>query len=201
MSTCRSDVLFVFSPAAGNAGTFKSHLGVAYLRAALAREGIATAQYLSGNPGTVDAVAADIIGQKCAIVGFTVYDANARLCIAIAQSIKRRKPDLRVVFGGPTATFNARPLMERHAAIDACVMGEAEETAAQILAKVLDGGVLDDTQAGVAFRRDGEVVCTALPPLVGARELGLNGALDTTPSPYLSGILADGQEGVLTSRG
>lgn len=201
MSTGRSDVLFVFSPAPGNAGAFKSHLGVAYLRAALAREGIATAQYLSGNPGTVNAVAADIIGQKCPIVGFTAYDANARLCIAIAQSIKRRKPSVRVVFGGPAATFNARPLMETHAAIDACVMGEAEETAAQILAKLLDGGALDDTQPGVAFRQDGEVVCTALPPLIGSGEQRTQEALDSTPSPYLSGMLADGQEGVLTSRG
>jgi radical SAM superfamily enzyme len=91
--------------------------------------------------------------------------------------------------------------MERHAAIDVCVMGEAEETAAQVFAKLLDGGVLDDTQAGVAFRQDGRVICTALPPLVGAREPGLDGALDITPSPYLSGILADGQEGVLTGRG
>lgn len=201
MSTGHSDVLFVFSPAPGNAGAFKSHLGVAYLRAALAREGIATAQYLSGNPGTVNAVAADIIGQKCPIVGFTAYDANARLCIAIAQSIKRRKPSVRIVFGGPAATFNARPLMEMHAAIDACVMGEAEETAAQILVKLLDGGVLDDTQPGVAFRQDGEVVCTALPPLIGSSEQRTQEALDCIPSPYLSGMLADGQEGVLTSRG
>lgn len=232
----KSDVLFVFPPAPGNVGAFKNHLGVAYLRAALARDGMATAQYLSGNPGTIDAVAEDIIRKKCPIVGFTVYDSNARLSIALAQAIKRKKPETRIVFGGPTATFSARPLMERHAAIDACVMGEAEETGAQIFTKLLDGGVLDDTQPGVAFRRDGEVVCTTLAPLVGSSQRGAGGVpasaalgsafvtvgevasanlpprvgssqpgqqgeLDTTPSPYLSGILADGQEGVLTGRG
>ena len=121
------DILFVFPPGPGTIGAFKNHLGVAYLRAALDREGIATAQYLSANPGTIDAVAADIIRQNCPLVGFTAYDSNARLCIPIAQSIKRQKPEVRIVFGGPTVTFSARPLMERHAAIDACVMGEAEE--------------------------------------------------------------------------
>lgn len=201
MSTGRSDVLFVFPPAPGNAGAFKNHLGVAYLRAALARDGLATAQYLNRNPGTIDSVAADILRRKSPIVGFTVYDSNARLSLALAQSIKGRKPETRIVFGGPTPTFNARPLMERHSVIDACVMGEAEETAAQIFAKLLGGGGLNEAQPGVAFRRDGEVVCTALAPLVGATQPGVQCTLDCTPSPYLSGILCDGREGVLTGRG
>ena len=200
MSASKSDILFVFPPAPGNAGAFKNHLGVAYLRAALAREGMATAQYLSSNPGTIDAVAADIIRHKCPIVGFTVYDGNARLCISIAQSIKRQEPEICIVFGGPTITFTARPLMERHAVIDACVTGEAEETAAQIFRKLLSGGEFDDADSGVAFRRGGEVVCTRLPPLVGAGS-GVQKTLDSSPSPYLSGILTDGQEGVLTGRG
>lgn len=201
MSIGKNDVLFVFPPAPRNAAAFKNHLGVAYLRAALAREGMATVQYLNSNPGPIDAVARDIIQQKCPIVGFTVYDTNAPLCISIAQSIKRQKPEIRIVFGGPAATFTARPLMERHAVIDACVMGEAEETAARIFVKLLGGGEVDDAEPGVAFRRGGEVVCTPLPPLVGATQPGVQGLLDSTPSPYLSGILADGQEGVLTGRG
>jgi radical SAM superfamily enzyme YgiQ (UPF0313 family) len=201
MSTGRSDILFVFPPAPGNAGAFKNHLGVAYLRAALARDGLTTAQYLNRNPGTIDSVAADILGRKSPIVGFTVYDSNARLCIALAQSIKRQNPQIQIVFGGPTATFSARPLMDQHAVIDACVMGEAEETAARIFSELLGGRGLDDTQPGVAFRKDGEVVCTALPPLVGACQAEVQGALDVTPSPYLSGILADGEAGVLTGRG
>lgn len=200
MSTGRSDVVFVFPPAPGNAGAFRNHLGVAYLRAALARDGMATTQYLNVNPGTIDLVAADILRRESPIVGFTVYDANARLSIALAQIIKQQKPETQIVFGGPTATFNARPLMERHAVIDACVMGEAEETAAHIFGKLLDGE-LDETQPAVTFRRDGEVVCTALSPLVGMSQLGVQSALDCTPSPYLSGILVDGQEGVLTGRG
>jgi anaerobic magnesium-protoporphyrin IX monomethyl ester cyclase len=201
MTVSKSDVLFVFPPGPRSGGSFNGHLGVAYLRAALARGGMATAQYLSANPGTIDAVAADIIRQKSPIVGFTVYDTNAHLSIAIAQSIKRQKPEVRIVFGGPTATFNAQRLMERHAMIDACVMGEAEETASAIFATLLGGSSFDDEQPGVAFRKNGEVVCTPLPPLVGCNAPGVRGVLDVTPSPYLSGILTDGQDGMLTGRG
>ncbi len=201
MSTGTCDVLFVFPPAPGNAGAFKNHLGVAYLRAALARDGMATAQYVNPNPGTIDSVATDILRRKSPAVGFTVYDSNARLSLALAESIKQQKPETQIVFGGPTATFSALPLMERHAVIDACVMGEAEGTAAQILSRLLGGGSLDDAQPGVAFRRDGEVVCTAMAPLVGASQPGVQCTLDCTPSPYLSRILVDGQEGLLTGRG
>ena len=35
-----SDVIFVFPPATGNIGAFKEHLGVAYLRTVLGRDGI-----------------------------------------------------------------------------------------------------------------------------------------------------------------
>jgi radical SAM superfamily enzyme YgiQ (UPF0313 family) len=201
MTVIKSDVLFVFPPGPRSGGSFKGHLGVAYLRAALARGGMATAQYRSANPGTIDAVAADIIRQKSPIVGFTVYDTNAHVSIAIAQSIKRQKPEVRIVFGGPTATFNAQRLMEKHAMIDACVMGEAEETGSAIFATLLDGSSFDDAQPGVAFRKNGEVVCTPLPPLVGSHESGVQAVLDSTSSPYLSGILTDGQEGLLTGRG
>jgi radical SAM superfamily enzyme YgiQ (UPF0313 family) len=200
MSTRKSDVLFVFPPAQGNVGAFRNHLGVAYLRTALARDGMATAQYLSAYPGSVDAVAADMIRQKSRIIGFTVYDDNAGLCIALARSIKRQKPGVRIVFGGPTATFGAQRLLEKHPVIDACVRGEAEETAKDMLASLLDGDLINTTPPGVAFRRGGEVVCTPLPPLLGSQAPGAS-ALDVIPSPYLSGTLDDGRAGLLTGRG
>jgi radical SAM superfamily enzyme YgiQ (UPF0313 family) len=201
MSIRKSDVLFVFPPGPRSGGSFNAHLGAAYLQAVLARAGMASARYLNANPGNIGAVAADIISQKCPVIGFSVYDTNAHLSIAIAENIKQKKPGVRIVFGGPAVTFNAQPLMRRNAAIDICVIGEAEETAAPIFAKLLDSGAFDESQPGVAFRRDGEVVCTPWPPLVSSAESVLPDVLDIIPSPYLSGILTDGKEGVLTSRG
>ena len=40
MKPSASDVIFVFPPATGNIGAFKEHLGVAYLRTVLGRDGI-----------------------------------------------------------------------------------------------------------------------------------------------------------------
>ncbi|MBZ5554515.1 MAG: B12-binding domain-containing radical SAM protein [Acidobacteriia bacterium] len=201
MKPNRPDIVFVFPPAYGSLGAFRSHLGVAYLRGALARDGIVTAQYHNDNPGPVDAVAAEILALKPQIVGFTVYDTNFPTALALARSIKRRRPGVRVVLGGPTATFCSKQILERHQVIDACLLGEAEETGARIFAKLLEGGSFDTLQPGVAVRREGLVFSTGLPPLVGSKGGVAQSALDTTPSPYLSGILTDGRAGILTGRG
>lgn len=201
MKTLNSDAIFVFPPAEARAGSFKGHLGVAYLRAALARAGLKSIQYLRDDPGTIDSVAAEILRCKAPVIGFTVYDGNAALCIAIARSLKGQRPDVRIVFGGPTVTFHAKALMERHDFIDVSVLGEGEETGPEIFGALLDGRALDPSRPGVAFRSGDEVICTALPPLVGGDALGINAALDCVPSPYLSGLLTDGRAGVLTGRG
>ncbi len=198
-----TDIVFMFPPAQGNPGRFRAHLGVAYLRTALAQEGIASVQYLNSQPGTVDEVARDVLVLNPGVVGFTVYDANYPLCVALARSIKRTRPAVRVVFGGPSASFCATHILEKQSAVDACVLGEAEETGARIFTRLLDDSGLDARQPGIAFRRDGEVVNTGMPPLVGfsCKTLPAQSALDSTPSPYLSGTLTDGRVGVLSGRG
>lgn len=200
MSTRDIDVLFVFPPAQESVGIFRNHLGAAYLRAVLAREGMTTAQYMSGSSGSIEAVAQGMIRRKSSVIGFTVYDDNAALCIALAQVIKRQQPRTRIVFGGPTATFGAQRLMEKHPVIDACVIGEGEGIVKQVFASLVGSDSIQGMPPGVAFRQGGEVVCTPLPPLLGTNPPA-DSALDVAPSPYLSGILDDGRAGLLTGRG
>jgi len=197
------DIVFMFPPAQGKLGAFRAHLGVAYLRAALAREGIGSVHYLNSRPGTVDEVTSDVLELNPGAVGFTVYDANYTLSVALARSIKRKRPAVRIVFGGPSASFCAEHILAKQGAVDACVLGEAEETGARIFTRLLDESGLDEQQPGIAFRRDSEVVCTGMPPLVGSscRTLPAQWALDSTPSPYLSGTLTDGRVGILSGRG
>lgn len=201
MEANNSDIIFVFPPAYGNLGAFKNHLGVAYLRSALAKNGITTSQYLNDQPGTIDMVATDIIKHNPRIIGFTIYDANFILALTLARAIKQQNPKIQVVMGGPTSTFGAKQIMEYHDVVDVCVMGEAEETGTAIFTAMLNGHTLDDAQQGVCFRRNGTVVCNELSPLVGSQYHDIQSALDSTPSPYLSGILTDGRTGVLTGRG
>ena len=178
MSTGRSDVLFVFPPAPGNAGAFKNHLGVAYLRAALAREGMATVQYLNGNPGTIDAVAADIHSTEVShrrFHGVRLQCSLVPLRSPKASNDKSLKPNrVRRAHGNFQCAAT-----DGKACGDRCLRhGRGRGDGGTDLWEVTRLAGLDDTQPGVAFRRDGEVVCTALPPLVGASQPGVQGALD-----------------------
>ena len=201
MSVPVPDIVFVFPPAQGSVDSFCDHLGVGYLRAALAVSGIKSWQYQNRRPGTIGEVARDLLLLKPGMIGFTVYDANFRLCLSLARSIKQQRADMKIVFGGPTVTFGAKELLARHAAIDLCVLGESEETAPRILGRLLNGDFPEIDQPGVALRVDGEIVRTADPPLVGANAPAVQSALDVTPSPYLTGVLQDGRAGLLTGRG
>jgi len=201
MSASVNDIAFAFPPASGHVVSFAGHLGVGYLRAALAESGIKSCQYLNPQPGTVSEVARDLLALRPGIIGFTAYDANFPLCLSIAQSIKRQQPSMKIVFGGPSVTFGAKELLARHESIDLCILGESEETAPRFLGDLLEGTFPEDDQVGVAFRRQGEIVCTADPPLVGTTAPTVQSALDVSPSPYLSGMLQDGRTGLLTGRG
>lgn len=195
------DILFVFPPAHGNAGAFKNHLGVSYFRAVLQRAGILCAQYLNDAPGTVDSVAADILSQNPRLVGFTAYDANLVLCLALARSLKRQEKGVKVLLGGPTATFGAEHILSRHEVIDFCVRGETEETGWHRIEAILNGREADrKALPGLAWRSNGQIVNTPLPPLAGQCP-GVENGLDSLPSPYLSGVLTNGRPGVLTGRG
>lgn len=198
-----ADIVFVFPPAHGNVGAFRGHLGVAYLRAVLAREGLKTAQYINQNPGTVGEIEEDILRANPKIAGFTVYDANFTLTLALARRLKDARPDIRIVFGGPSATFGAEEILARHTAVDACVMGESEETGPAIFSRLLDGHPDDTIPLGLAVRRRDRIVAPGVPPLVGTSGplVSVQSMLDVVPSPYLSGILDDGRAGVLTGRG
>lgn len=196
-----SDVVFVFPPATGNIGAFKEHLGAAYLRTVLGRDGIKTIQYINERPATIKKVASEILDHHPRIVGFTIYDSNFLLAVALSSAIKQQQPDVQVIFGGPTPTFIASGILEHYDIVDACVMGEAEGTGTQIFSSILDGHHLPDTQEGIAFRRDGRIISNGLPPLVGSDCKNPQSALDSSPSPYLSGNLTDGRTGVLSGRG
>ncbi len=203
MRTLAADVLFVFPPASRDSGAFRDHLGAAYLRAALAERGITTRQYRDEIPGTLSNVVDTILQSGPKVIGFTVYETNFSLAIAIADRVKARRSSIRIIFGGPTATFSAERILESQPSVDACVRGEAEEVGPEIFTSLLDDHDPPGSQPGFSFRRHGQTHDSPLPPLIGRSQTGTSPGcvLDSTPSPYLSGILDDGRPGILTSRG
>ncbi|MBM4395813.1 MAG: cobalamin-dependent protein [Deltaproteobacteria bacterium] len=152
-------------------------LGLAYLAAAAREAGhdprIVDANALGLNEAaTVLAVLAD----APRVVGITATTPTFPAAGRLAAALKRERPDLTVLVGGPhTTALPARSLAE-HPAIDAVARGEAERTLPAVLAAIeagggpggsgLVGGGLAEVP-GVAFRRpDGTVTDTGVAPTI-----------------------------------
>jgi radical SAM superfamily enzyme YgiQ (UPF0313 family) len=146
-------------------------------------------------PGTIDAALAlepDIVGST---LPFSFSQAPA---VAIAEGLKKSRPDLPIIFGGIQATFSADALL-RNPAIDAIVLGEGEQTFAELIELFVDGGFeavkLSPPQGLRLMCPSGE--------LVGERRPFIDD-LDTLPFPSLDLLLGFPSEysaRILMSRG
>jgi len=128
---------------------------------------------------------AKILAAEPWMVGFTCYLWNIERTLWIAAELKRERPDLKIIIGGPEVTADNAWVLD-HPAVDFAAIGEGEQTFAELLrmlatadrpAAPIDG--LYVRGGGMpAFRR----------PLA---------ALDEVSSPYLAGILDAADEEML----
>jgi radical SAM superfamily enzyme YgiQ (UPF0313 family) len=135
------------------------------------------------------------------LVGFTCYLWNIERTLWVARELKRRRPGVRIVLGGPEVTADNAWVLDT-ADYDFAVVGEGEQTFAQLLL-----GLLGDDTPPVAI--PGLFVPPAGPgprfhPGCGPAPRSPLPDLNLVGSPYLAGVLDVADEGTLlleTSRG
>jgi radical SAM superfamily enzyme YgiQ (UPF0313 family) len=182
-------------------------LAGAYLKLYAERKGLAAAYHLDIVPAEEantlgdQALVAAILRRDPWLIGFTCYVWNIERTLWIAQELKRRRPDLRIVFGGPEITHDNAWVLET-AAYDFAVIGEGEQTFAHLLVGLLDDDMPRTPIAGL-YVPPATGPCRFDPgrrpafrtPLPDLSQLG---------SPYLAGILDAADEQMLlleTTRG
>ena len=191
-----SDIVFAFPPAQ-NGNTFVHHLGVGYICSYVQQHDITTTQFVTSQKKTIPDIVTGILQYKPEVVGFTCYDMNYAYVRILTKMLKKRDSCLRVIVGGPTATFSTQEIMNHTPEIDLCVRGEGEQTVLELLQE----GFTDlESIQGIAFRSNNELVFTPLRPLISGGEK--EAELDILPSPYLTEFIPpEANAGILTSRG
>ena len=118
----------------------------------------AAQSYVSEHRELFDRFADIVAGSGTRLVGFTVYFCSLYLSIQLARLIKRRDPDITVVFGGPQAARYLWPkkLLEVDC-VDLTVHGEGELTLVDLLGRSRAGEELAGTP-GTLTVVDGELV-------------------------------------------
>lgn len=110
--------------------------------------------YLVGLP--LAEVAARVSAEsRC--VGITcMFTHEWPMVVQLIRLIRARRPELPIVVGGEHVTAMPEFSLATSQA-DVLVLGEGEETARALFDALLQGGALADV-AGIAYRRDGEIV-------------------------------------------
>lgn len=125
-----------------------------------------------------DILCREILAATPDLVAFPVYLWNRRECCALAQRLRREKPDLLLLAGGPEATADPARLLTE-APFDLLVTGEGELTLAELTERLASGKSLEGLP-GTARLIDGTLTLIPRPPI---------DDLAVLPSPYLSGLL------------
>ncbi len=131
----------------------------------------------------------EILARDPWMVGFTCYLWNIDRTLWIASRLKERRPDLRIIIGGPEITADNAWVLQ-HPAIDFAAIGEGEQTFAELLIALRFNNHPREPIAGLYVSMG-----TVLGPLPGFRQP--LASLDEISSPYLEGILDAADEEML----
>ncbi len=125
------------------------------------------------------------------LAGFTCYLWNIERTLWIAERLKERRPDLRIVVGGPEVTPDNVWVLD-HPAVDFAVIGEGEQTFAELLEALSHGDCPSQPISGLYGKVEGWKVGRT----EGWKRRPLP-RLDEVSSPYLAGILDAADERML----
>ncbi len=121
----------------------------------------------------------------CDVAAFSVYIWNVRLSLAIADELKRRRPEVLVVFGGPQVPDRpaaAEAFLREHPYIDVVCHGEGEVVFTKLLDRAAGRG-FDDVPGVSYIDRTGAFITHPKAPRLAD--------LEEIPSPYAGGMFDD----------
>lgn len=156
-----------------NAKYIHTCLALRYLKAFCGGEfDVEMAEYTIKDP--VMNIVADLFQKNPEVLGFSCYIWNIEETIQVVRMLKKIKPELTIVLGGPEVSYDTDYWMKRLPEVDFIVVGEGEETFLHLLRE------LDTTRKfhlvfGIAYRKGEEIILAPGRPKL---------ALDDIPSPH-----------------
>lgn len=141
-------------------------LGLGYLASAIRKAGF-TVQILDVGPER--ALMKDILDEigkhQVSVVGISSFISNHYNGIKIAKQIKEQYPDVKIMMGGPQASFIPEEVL-RTGCIDVVTMFEGEITVPEVVDAFINNKPIDNI-LGIAYvNSNGEIITTPPRPLI-----------------------------------
>lgn len=119
-------------------------------------------------------IVSDLYSKDPDIIGFSCYIWNIEETIKVIKMLKKIKPKLIIILGGPEVTYDTLEWMERIKEVDFIVIGEGEGTFKSLLKEITSNQNYNNVN-GVAYRNGSEII-------INPQREKLD--LATIPSPY-----------------
>jgi anaerobic magnesium-protoporphyrin IX monomethyl ester cyclase len=151
----------------------------------------------SNGPESLSVFAAvDSLDLASKVVAIGCMNNLLHFALLMADEIKRRRPDCKIVLGGPGPSGVGRAIISSFRQIDVVISGEAENSLPTVVSQLFSEGDLSGIP-GVGWRKDSEVLGTIATPDF------LDKDLDALPWPDYGGTNVERYEniGVMTARG
>ncbi|NBI29055.1 B12-binding domain-containing radical SAM protein [Chengkuizengella marina] len=156
-----------------NAKYIHTCLALRYLKAFSEKDfDIQMAEYTIKDP--VMNIVSDLFQKDADVIGFSCYIWNIEETITVIEMLKKIKPELKIVLGGPEVSYDTDYWMKRIPEVDFIVMGEGEETFHHLLTELQNEQKYHFIY-GMAYRKEQEVIINPPRP-----KLNLN----DIPTPY-----------------
>lgn len=156
-----------------NAKFIHTNLAIRYLKAYAAPEfNVDLTEYTIKDP-TLNIVT-DLIQKQPDVIGFSCYIWNIEETVKVVQMIKKIKPEIQIIFGGPEVSYNVEELMIRVPELDFVVFGEGEAPFKQLLLHI-NNSIDFESVPSIAYRNGENVLINSQ---------GTKIDLNKIPSPY-----------------
>lgn len=92
---------------------------------------------LAVTEGTINedmqAIEQRILEQNPQVISFSCYIWNITQTLSLSESIKKKQPQVRIIFGGPEVAYRAEQVLTDYAFVDFTVSGAGEVNTAQLI--------------------------------------------------------------------
>ncbi|MFC5449682.1 B12-binding domain-containing radical SAM protein [Paenibacillus aestuarii] len=156
-----------------NAKFIHTSLALRYLKAYCEKDfDVEITEYTIKDPAMN--IVSDLYQKAPDVLGFSCYIWNIEETIQVIKMLKKIRPELIILLGGPEVSYDTEYWMKRIPEVDFIVMGEGEETFHQLLTEISTTRKYHFVY-GLAYRKGEEVIIMPGRPKL---------KLDDIPSPH-----------------
>jgi len=124
-----------------------------------------------------DYIFTELLRKSYDVICFSCYIWNVDKTLCLAENLKKARPELKILLGGPEVSFDVIPFMSQHKFIDFIISGEGEAPFSELAETLLEDTREFEKIRGLTYRMGGKIyVNPQAPPL----------HFESVPFPYLS---------------